>query len=225
MTSPGFRRRCARTTSSHLAECALPRRQKFHRGLDVTLAAAHFAGGFLLSSRLAVLKHIKPLEHVAFNMLGLESSTCTTCWSRQAIAGLCFSVIAFALVLMATPAPTYLGGIAAERAGCSKSVCRMRSSLCACVKLRSAIKVQRPPEWEAFDFALERFLPRNSNCGTINPVRRFWDFTPAAFVNRDPQPRIGTRRSPPVISFGSPSSSRFSSVGEMSRSEPSVRRR
>ena len=33
-----------------------------------------------------------------------------------AIAGLCFSVIAFALVLMATPAPTYLGGIAAERA-------------------------------------------------------------------------------------------------------------
>ena len=32
------------------------------------------------------------------------------------MAGVCFSVIAFALVLMATPAPTYLGGIAAERA-------------------------------------------------------------------------------------------------------------
>ena len=32
------------------------------------------------------------------------------------IAGLCFSVIAFALVLTATPAPSYLGGIAAERA-------------------------------------------------------------------------------------------------------------
>jgi hypothetical protein len=31
-------------------------------------------------------------------------------------AGLCFSVIAFVLVLTATPAPTYLGGIAAERA-------------------------------------------------------------------------------------------------------------
>ena len=33
-----------------------------------------------------------------------------------AVAGVCFSVIAFALVLMATPAPTYLGGIAAEQA-------------------------------------------------------------------------------------------------------------
>jgi hypothetical protein len=33
-----------------------------------------------------------------------------------AVAGVCFSVTAFALVLMATPAPTYLGGIAAERA-------------------------------------------------------------------------------------------------------------
>ena len=32
------------------------------------------------------------------------------------IAGLCFSLIAMALVLMATPAPSYLGGIAAERA-------------------------------------------------------------------------------------------------------------
>ena len=31
-------------------------------------------------------------------------------------AGLCFSLIALALVLMATPAPSYLGGIAAERA-------------------------------------------------------------------------------------------------------------
>jgi hypothetical protein len=33
-----------------------------------------------------------------------------------AVAGVCFSVIAFALVLMATPAPAYLGGIAVERA-------------------------------------------------------------------------------------------------------------
>jgi hypothetical protein len=33
-----------------------------------------------------------------------------------AIAGVCFSVIAFVLVLTATPVPSYLGGIAAERA-------------------------------------------------------------------------------------------------------------
>jgi hypothetical protein len=33
-----------------------------------------------------------------------------------AIAGICFSLIAFLLVLTATPVPSYLGGIAAERA-------------------------------------------------------------------------------------------------------------
>jgi predicted aconitase with swiveling domain len=32
------------------------------------------------------------------------------------VAGLCFSVIALGLVLMATPASSYLGGIAVERA-------------------------------------------------------------------------------------------------------------
>jgi hypothetical protein len=32
------------------------------------------------------------------------------------IAGLLFSIIALALVLTATPAPSYLGGIASERA-------------------------------------------------------------------------------------------------------------
>ena len=34
---------------------------------------------------------------------------------------------------------------------------------------------------------------------------------------------IGVRKSPPVISFGNPRLSRFSSVGEISRSDPSVR--
>ena len=36
--------------------------------------------------------------------------------ASAAIAGVCFSVIAFVLVLTATPVPSYLGGIAAERA-------------------------------------------------------------------------------------------------------------
>jgi hypothetical protein len=65
---------------------------------------------------LAVIKHIKPLEHVAFNMLGLDISDMYHMLVSAAIAGVVFSVTAFALVLMATPAPTYLGDIAAERA-------------------------------------------------------------------------------------------------------------
>jgi hypothetical protein len=63
-----------------------------------------------------VLKHVKPLEHVAFNVLGLDIFDMYHMLVSAAIAGLCFSVTAFALVLMATPAPTYLSGIAAERA-------------------------------------------------------------------------------------------------------------
>ena len=44
------------------------------------------------------------------------SPTPTICWFRPALRGFVFSVIALLLVLTATPAPSYLGGIAAERA-------------------------------------------------------------------------------------------------------------
>jgi len=65
---------------------------------------------------LAVLRHIKPLEHVAFNIFGLDTIDTYHMLVSAAIAGVCFSVIAFVLVLTATPLPSYLGGIAAERA-------------------------------------------------------------------------------------------------------------
>jgi len=101
----------------HLVECSrCNSRQKFHRGLDVTLVVLTSLSVFFSIFALAVLKHIKPLEHVAINMLGLDISDMYHMLVSAAIAGVCFSVMAFALVLMATPAPTYLGGIAAERA-------------------------------------------------------------------------------------------------------------
>ena len=57
----------------HLAECGhCSARQKFHRSLDVTLAVLTSLAVFFLLFALAVLKHIKPLEHVAFNILGLD---------------------------------------------------------------------------------------------------------------------------------------------------------
>ena len=101
----------------HLAECPhCAGRQRFHRGLDVTLVVLTSLSVFFSVFALAVLKHIKPLEHVAFNLLGLDVFDMYHMLVSAAVAGVCFSVIAFALVLMATPAPTYLGGIAAERA-------------------------------------------------------------------------------------------------------------
>jgi Flp pilus assembly protein TadB len=62
------------------------------------------------------LRHIKPLEHVAFNILGLDLADAYHMLVSAAVAGVLFSVIAFVLVLTATPVPSYLGGIAAERA-------------------------------------------------------------------------------------------------------------
>lgn len=106
-----------RDYEQHLAECArCSSRQRFHRSLDATLAALTSLAAVFFLFALAVLKHIKPLEHVAFNILGLDSFDMYHMLVSAGVAGLVFSVTAFALVLMATPAPSYLSGIAAERA-------------------------------------------------------------------------------------------------------------
>jgi hypothetical protein len=101
----------------HLAECSrCSTRQRFHRSLDAALAVLTSLSALSFLFALAVIRHIKPLEHVAFNVLGLDIVSMYEMLLSAAFAGLCFSIIAFALVLMATPAPTYLGGIAVERA-------------------------------------------------------------------------------------------------------------
>ncbi|HEY1161299.1 MAG TPA: hypothetical protein VGE83_11745 [Terracidiphilus sp.] len=101
----------------HFADCPHCRaRQKFHRSLDVTLAVLTSLAVFFFLFALAVLHHIKPLEHVAFNILGLDIFDMYHMLMSAATAGVCFSVIAFVLVLTTTPVPSYLGGIAAERA-------------------------------------------------------------------------------------------------------------
>jgi hypothetical protein len=101
----------------HFAECPHCRaRQKLHRTVDVSLAVLTSTAVLFFLFALAVVYHIKPLEHVAFNIFGLDISDMYHMLISAGIAGLCFSVIAFVLVLTATPVPSYLGGIAAERA-------------------------------------------------------------------------------------------------------------
>ena len=101
----------------HFVQCVrCSSRQKFHRSLDTALAALTSLAAVFFLFALAVLKHIRPLEHVAFNVFGLDVEDTYHMLISAGIAGLIFSVIALALVLMATPAPSYLGGIAAERA-------------------------------------------------------------------------------------------------------------
>ena len=101
----------------HFAECSHCRaRQNFHRSLDGTLAVLTSLAVFFFLFALAVLKHIKPVEHMAFNIFGLDVEDTYHMLVSAGIAGLVFSVIALALVLTATPAPSYLGGIATKRA-------------------------------------------------------------------------------------------------------------
>jgi hypothetical protein len=101
----------------HFAECPHCRaRQKFHRSVDVSLAVLTSLAVFFFLFALAVVHHIKPLENVAFKVLGLDIFDMYHMLMSAATAGVLFSVIAFVLVLTTTPVPTYLGGIAAERA-------------------------------------------------------------------------------------------------------------
>ncbi|HWG21272.1 MAG TPA: hypothetical protein VG225_12145 [Terracidiphilus sp.] len=106
-----------RDYEQHFLDCPHCRaRLQFHRSLDVTLAVLTSLAVVFFLFALAVLKHIKPLEHVAFNVLGLDISDMYHMLMSAGFAGLIFSIMALALVLTATPASTYLGGIAAERA-------------------------------------------------------------------------------------------------------------
>ena len=106
-----------RDYEQHFADCACCRsRQQFHRSLDVALAVLTSLSVIFFLFALAVIRHIKPLEHVAFNIFGLDLFDMYHMLVSAAIAGICFSVIAFVLVLTTTPVPSYLGDIAAERA-------------------------------------------------------------------------------------------------------------
>ena len=106
-----------RDYEQHFTECVHCRsRLKFHRSLDVTLAVLTSLAALFFLFALLVLQHIKPLEHVAFKILGLDISDMYHMFISAGVAGLVFSVIALALVLTATPAPSYLSDIASERA-------------------------------------------------------------------------------------------------------------
>ena len=105
-----------RDYEQHFVECSRCRaRLKFHRGLDVSLAVLTSLSVMFFLFALATIMHIKPLEHVAFNILGLDTPSMYEMLVSAAIAGVCFSLIALVFVLTATPVPTYLSGIAAER--------------------------------------------------------------------------------------------------------------
>src|SRR3984885_7111006 len=105
-----------RDYEQHLVECAHCRsRQHFHRTLDASLAVLTALSMISFLFALAVLQRVKLMEHVAFNILGLDTVSMYQMLVSAAFAGLGFSLIAFILVMTTTPASTYLGDMAAER--------------------------------------------------------------------------------------------------------------
>jgi hypothetical protein len=106
-----------RDYEQHFNECARCRgRQKFHRTLDATLAVLTALSMISFLFALAVLQRVKYMENVAFNILHLEKISVYQMLVSAAFAGLGFSLIAFILVMASTPAPSYLGDMAAQRA-------------------------------------------------------------------------------------------------------------
>lgn len=106
-----------RDYEQHFADCArCSARQRFHRGIDATLAVLTSLSAIFFLFALSVLRHIKPLEHMAFSSLGLDLMDVYHMLVAAGVAGLCFSLAALALVLIATPAPSYLSELATERA-------------------------------------------------------------------------------------------------------------
>jgi hypothetical protein len=118
---------------NHLAECAHCRaRQKFHRRLDVTLAVLTSLLVLLSALAMVLLRRFRPMEHVTFTLFGLDVASVYQLLLAAAGVGVCLSVIVFTLVLMSTPVPSHLGGMAAERLKTIEE------------RLPAAIKARRP---------------------------------------------------------------------------------
>src|SRR5271168_2819201 len=102
----------------HLNECsACHSRQRIHRTIDVTLIGLSTvsAAAFLLA--LTIIHHIDPLQHWAIARFRLFSDIDVVLTMQfAAVAGLFASLLIWLIVALVTPVPTYLRGVAIERA-------------------------------------------------------------------------------------------------------------
>ena len=100
----------------HLEECGHCRsRQRLHRTIDVALLGLSTVSiaAFLLA--LAVIHHLQHLHHWQLvEHVGQMSIVLTL--QAAAIAGLLISLLTWLLVVVATPAPVYLTGVALAQA-------------------------------------------------------------------------------------------------------------
>jgi len=136
----------------HFAECAhCSGRQEVPPQPGCDAGCFDFSGGFLLSLRTGGSQHIRPVEHMAFNVFGLDVADTYHMLVSAGIAGLVFSLIALALVLTATRRHPYLSGI--RRRALAKLIeerCPRESSVAFAVKTSSALQTPGPPHAGGF---------------------------------------------------------------------------
>ena len=102
----------------HLAECsACHNRQRLHRTIDVTLISLSTVSTAAFLLALTIIHHIDPLQHWAIARFHLFSDIDVVLTMQfAAVAGLFASLLIWLIVALMTPAPTYLRGVALERA-------------------------------------------------------------------------------------------------------------
>ena len=100
----------------HLVECAHCRsRQRLHRTIDVTLIGLSTLSICMFVLALAVIHHLRPLQHWALHLPVRQMHVVLTL-QFAAIVGLLISLLAWVLVAITTPAPVYLTGMALAQA-------------------------------------------------------------------------------------------------------------
>jgi hypothetical protein len=101
----------------HFAECAYCRsRQRLHRTIDVVLIGTTTISTAAFILALAIIHHIQPLQHWALVSLHLWEIPIVLSLQAAAVVGLLLSFVCWLLVAIATPAPTFLTGVAINQA-------------------------------------------------------------------------------------------------------------
>jgi hypothetical protein len=110
----------------HLEDCPHCRsRQRLHRTVDVVLAAVTTLSALAFLLALAVIHRLEPLRGWAVQLhlsdqfilkLHLHQSYLAITLQDLALFGLLVSLVAWALVALMTPAPTYLTTVAVSQA-------------------------------------------------------------------------------------------------------------
>jgi len=94
---------------NHLRDCkSCQSRQHLHRAIDVVLIATSTVAIAAFISALLILHRIEPLRDWVVVNLQLHQLSLAVSVQRFAIAGLLISLLAWIVVAIITPAPTYL---------------------------------------------------------------------------------------------------------------------